>query len=98
MYSIVKYCELSNVDNDGDHLDDEELGEERVEAQVALVAQQVTFLPTVSSAAASRSIWARGASSQMVALSWQGDKKKGNFIESLVENGVRGYNEIGGLV
>ena len=60
MYSIVKYCELSNVDNDGDHMDDEELGEERVEAQVALVAQQVTFLPTVSSAAASRSIWARG--------------------------------------
>ena len=67
MCSIVKNCELLDVDKDGDHMDDEEHGEERVEKQVAL-AEQVTFLPTVSSAAGSGSIWARGTSSQMLAL------------------------------
>ena len=49
---------IDDVGKDGDHMDDQEQGEERVEKQVA---ELVTFLPTVCSAAGSRSIWGQPA-------------------------------------
>ena len=49
---------IDDVGKDGDHMDDHEQGEERVEKQVA---ELVTFLPTVCSAAGSRSIWGHPA-------------------------------------
>ena len=79
-------------------MDDHKQREGKRESGLKQVAFHIGDISADSTAVAGGSIWARGGSSQMVALSWQGAKKKGNFIESLVENGVRGYNEIGGLV